>query len=143
MTLNQLLVELDGFSGHQGVIVVAATNLPEVLDPALIRPGRFDRQVHLELPDKKAREEILDLYLNNKKGADVDLPLLARHTSGLSGADLFNVANWAAIEAIKVITICFQKIFLHVLNRKDNPLLLKQCWRIHWKMWYLEDSENR
>eukprot|EP01111_Echinosteliopsis_oligospora_P016048 TRINITY_DN6548_c0_g1_i2.p1 TRINITY_DN6548_c0_g1~~TRINITY_DN6548_c0_g1_i2.p1 ORF type:complete len:659 (-),score=194.85 TRINITY_DN6548_c0_g1_i2:21-1997(-) len=101
MTLNQLLVELDGFSPSEGVLVVAATNLASVLDPALVRPGRFDRQVHLDLPDRPARKEIIDLYLTNRKAEDVDTDALARGTPGMSGADLFTLVNWAAIEASK------------------------------------------
>ena len=85
MSLNQLLVELDGFSPSAGVVVVAATNMPEQLDPALTRPGRFDRQVTVDLPDVKARKEILDMYLGNRKAPDVDLEALAKATVGFSG----------------------------------------------------------
>lgn len=100
MTLNQLLVELDGFKESEGVIIIGATNFPEILDPALIRPGRFDRNVVVPLPDVREREEILDLYLSkvpHEKG--VDKLTLARGTPGLSGADLSNMVNIAALRA--------------------------------------------
>jgi ATP-dependent metalloprotease len=101
MTLNQLLVEMDGFSSSQGLIVIGATNFPEVLDPALVRPGRFDRQVVVPLPDVQGRKEILDLYISKVKAAeDVDSLVLARGTPGCSGADLANIVNVAAIEAV-------------------------------------------
>ncbi|KIY93083.1 cell division protease FtsH [Monoraphidium neglectum] len=99
-TLNQLLVEMDGFEANEGVIVMAATNLPETLDPALKRPGRFDRQVAVPLPDVKGRSEILQYYMKDKPFAsDVDPDLLARQTSGFSGADLSNLVNEAALLA--------------------------------------------
>jgi len=101
MTLNQLLVELDGFRPNEHVVVVAATNLPEVLDPALTRPGRFDRQVTVDLPDLRARQEILSLYLANRQTSEVDLNHFAKSTVGFSGADLFNMVNLAAIQATK------------------------------------------
>jgi len=101
MSLNQLLVEMDGFSPSAGVIVIAATNMPDSLDPALTRPGRFDRQVTIDLPDVKARKEILGMYLNNKQAGDVDLESLAKATVGFSGADLFNMVNTALIQAVK------------------------------------------
>jgi len=101
-TLNQLLVEMDGFSINPGVVVIAATNRPEVLDPALLRPGRFDRQVVVGSPDIKGREEILTVHTRAvPMGADVDLRILARGTPGLSGADLANVVNEAAILAAR------------------------------------------
>lgn len=97
-TLNQILSEMDGFEGHEAVIVLAATNRPDVLDPALLRPGRFDRHVTLDLPDKPAREEILRVHVRDKPLAeDVDLSKLAAGTPGFSGADLKNLANEAAI----------------------------------------------
>ncbi|MBQ7308385.1 MAG: ATP-dependent zinc metalloprotease FtsH, partial [Clostridia bacterium] len=97
-TLNQLLVQLDGFEQSDGVIVIAATNRPDVLDPALLRPGRFDRQVYVNLPDIKGREEILKVHARNKKFAsDVDLSVVAKITTGFSGADLANLLNEAAI----------------------------------------------
>ena len=97
-TLNQILVEMDGFETNNGVIVMAATNRPDVLDPALLRPGRFDRQVTIDLPDKKERTEILKLHAKNKPLAeDVKLEVVAQRTSGFSGADLANALNEAAI----------------------------------------------
>jgi len=101
MTLNQLLVELDGFEQHTGIIVVAATNIPDTLDPAITRPGRFDRSVLIDLPDIKARREILELYLAGRGAVDVDYETLARATPGMSGAEIFNMVNIAAIEATK------------------------------------------
>ena len=101
-TLNQLLVEMDGFEGNQGVIVIAATNRPDVLDPALLRPGRFDRQVTVDYPDIKGREAILRLYAKSKPmAADVDLNKIAKLTPGFTGADLENVLNEAAILAAR------------------------------------------
>ena len=97
-TLNQLLVEMDGFGTNEGVVVMAATNRADILDPALLRPGRFDRQVYVGLPDIKGREEILKIHTKNKPLAeDVDLKAVARGTSGFSGADLENLANEAAL----------------------------------------------
>lgn len=101
MSLNQLLVEMDGFSPSAGVVVVAATNMPDTLDSALTRPGRFDRQVSVDLPDIKARKEILDMYLGKHKAKDVDTDQLAKATVGFSGADLFNMVNTALIAAVK------------------------------------------
>ena len=101
-TLNQLLVELDGMADNSGIIVIAATNRPDVLDPALLRPGRFDRQITVSLPDLKGREAILKVHARNKKLAqDVDLQALARRTPGFSGADLENVLNEAAILTVR------------------------------------------
>jgi ATP-dependent metalloprotease len=101
-SLNQLLVEMDGFTPSDNVIVIAATNLENTLDPALIRPGRFDRKVVIALPDKNDRKGILDYYLTKKKSSsDVDTEVLARSTPGFSGADLETMVNWAAIEAAK------------------------------------------
>lgn len=97
-TLNALLVEMDGFDTHGGVILIASTNRPDVLDPALLRPGRFDRQVVIERPDIKGREEILKVHTRQiKLGPDVDLAKLARQTPGFSGADLANLVNEAAL----------------------------------------------
>ena len=101
-TLNQLLVEMDGFSTDQGVIVMAATNRPDVLDPALLRPGRFDRQVTVDLPDIKEREDILKIHARKVRlDADVDLARIARATPGTSGADLANIVNEAALYAAR------------------------------------------
>ena len=101
-TLNQMLVEMDGMSDNSGIIVIAATNRPDVLDPALLRPGRFDRQITVSLPDIKGREAILRVHARNKKIAeDVDLSALARRTPGFSGADLENVLNEAAILSLR------------------------------------------
>lgn len=101
-TLNQILVEMDGFDPNLGVIVVAATNRPDVLDPALLRPGRFDRRVMLDRPDLKAREAILKIHAENKPLAkDIDLKRIAERTVGLSGADLMNIMNEAAIFAAR------------------------------------------
>jgi cell division protease FtsH len=101
-TLNQLLVEMDGFEGHEGIIVIAATNRPDVLDPALLRPGRFDRQVHVPLPDIRGREAILKVHMRKVPAAnDVDPAIIARGTPGFSGADLANLVNEAALFAAR------------------------------------------
>ena len=101
-TLNQLLTEMDGFEGHTGVIILAATNRPESLDPALTRPGRFDRRVPVELPDLKGREEILKVHAKKIKIAeDVDFNKVARMASGASGAELANIVNEAALRAVR------------------------------------------
>ena len=101
-TLNQLLVEMDGFTKNEGVIVLAATNRPDILDPALLRPGRFDRQIHVGAPDAKGREDILKVHARNKRlDGGVDLKLIARSTVGFTGADLSNLLNEAAIMAAR------------------------------------------
>ncbi|WAM33515.1 ATP-dependent zinc metalloprotease FtsH [Caldicellulosiruptor morganii] len=101
-TLNQLLVEMDGFGTNEGIIVMAATNRPDILDPALLRPGRFDRQIVVNVPDAKAREEILKVHARNKPiGQDVDLAQIAKITSGFTGADLENLLNEAALLAAR------------------------------------------
>ena len=101
-TLNQLLVEMDGFSANEGVIVLAATNRPDILDKALLRPGRFDRQIVVGAPDVKAREQILEVHSRKKRlSDDVDLKVIAKNTSGFSGADLENVLNEAALLAAR------------------------------------------
>lgn len=101
-TLNQLLVEMDGFGRTEGVIVLAATNRPDILDPALLRPGRFDRQIHVGVPDAKGREAVLRVHAKNKKlDGDVDLHSVALATTGFTGADLSNLLNEAAIMAAR------------------------------------------
>jgi cell division protease FtsH len=101
-TLNQLLVEMDGFDTSEGVILIAATNRPDVLDPALLRPGRFDRQIVVDLPDVKGREEIFKVHTKNiKVGSDADLEILAKATPYFSGADIENIVNEAALLAAK------------------------------------------
>ena len=102
-TLNQLLIEMDGFANNTGVIVLGATNRVDMLDPALLRPGRFDRQVYIELPDLSGRRDILNLYADRVKiASDVDLMDVARGTTGFSGADLENLLNEAALHAVRV-----------------------------------------
>ena len=101
-TLNQLLVEMDGFGTHEGIIVMAATNRPDILDPALLRPGRFDRQITVHAPDIRGREEILKVHAKNKPlASDVDLSVVARTTAGFTGADLANLLNEAALLAAR------------------------------------------
>ena len=101
-TLNQLLVEMDGFEPNEGIILMAATNRPDILDPALLRPGRFDRQVVVDRPDRRAREAILEIHVKDKPVDDsVDMEVLARRTPGFTGADMENLANEAAILAAR------------------------------------------
>ena len=101
-TLNQLLIELDGFEQNQGIVLIAATNRPDVIDPALLRPGRFDRQIHVPAPHLKGREEILKVHSKDvKMSSKVDLSIIARRTPGFSGADLANVINEAALLAAR------------------------------------------
>src|SRR5690606_27877471 len=101
-TLNQLLVEMDGFESNEGVILLAATNRPDVLDPALLRPGRFDRQVVVDAPDVKGREGILRVHVRRVPlGSDVDVRVLAKATPGMSGADLANLVNEGALLAAR------------------------------------------
>jgi cell division protease FtsH len=133
-TLNQLLTEMDGFDGNAGVMLIAATNRPEVLDPALRRPGRFDRQVVVDRPDRSGRVEILTVHADKVKlGEDVDLELLATRTSGLTGADLANLVNEAALMAARnnrqaVLMADFELAFERVLvglekrSRVLNPI---------------------
>ncbi len=133
-TLNQLLTEMDGFDGNTGVILIAATNRPEVLDPALRRPGRFDRQVVVDRPDRSGRMEILTVHANNVKlGEDVDLELLATRTAGMTGADLANLVNEAALMAARydrqaILMADFELAFERVLvglekrSRVLNPI---------------------
>lgn len=101
-TLNQLLVEMDGFGANEGIIMIAATNRPDILDPALLRPGRFDRRILVGAPDVKGREEVLKVHTRNKHlSEDVDLKVLAKMTPGFSGADLENLTNEAALLAVR------------------------------------------
>src|SRR5690606_27364132 len=101
-TLNQLLVEMDGFESNEGVILIAATNRPDVLDPALLRPGRFDRRVVVSPPDLKGREAILKVHTRKTPlGPNVDLSIIARGTPGFAGADLENLVNEAALHAAR------------------------------------------
>ena len=137
-TLNQLLVEMDGFDTNETVIVLAATNRPEMLDKALIRPGRFDRQITIAAPDARGREEILKIHGKNKKFADdIDLKNIAEDTAGFTGAELANVLNEAAIvatinkhkkiqmsdleEAVKKVTVGLEK-HSRVISDKDKRL---------------------
>jgi len=137
-TLNQILVEMDGFEPNEKVIIMAATNRPDVLDPALLRPGRFDRRVMIDLPDRNDREKILEIHSDRKPlGADVKLMVVAERTPGFSGADLANLVNEAAILAArddrKEITQfdliqSIEKVMLgperksHVLNKKEKEI---------------------
>ena len=129
-TLNQLLVEMDGFDERHEVIVLAATNRPDVLDPALLRPGRFDRQVTVSLPDRQGREGILRIHTRALRMArDVDLGLMARTTTGLSGADLANLCNEAALLAARnnrerVTMADFDEAVDKVLLGGVRPLML-------------------
>src|SRR6202008_2897526 len=101
-TLNALLVEMDGFEGDAGIVVLAATNRPDILDPALLRPGRFDRQVVIDVPDVHGRLEILQLHANGRRlGADADLVEIARMAPGFSGAELANLVNEAALLTVR------------------------------------------
>jgi cell division protease FtsH len=135
-TLNQLLVEMDGFDVTHEVIILAATNRPDVLDPALLRPGRFDRQVNVALPDRKGREGILQIHarpLNLAK--DVDLGTLARSTIGLSGADLANLCNEAALVAAsknhdQVFMVDFEEAIDRIILGEVRPLLMEEKDRI-------------
>ena len=101
-TLNQLLTEMDGFDGSKGVVILAATNQPDSLDPALLRPGRFDRRIPVELPDLQGRVDILKVHAKKIKLADnVDFNAIARAASGASGAELANIVNEAALHAVR------------------------------------------
>src|SRR5690606_33462115 len=129
-TLNQILAEMDGFTGREGIIVLAATNQPDVLDKALLRSGRFDRRIIVNLPDRKGREEILKVHTRRVPLApDVDLGELAAATPGLSGADLRNLVNEAALLAARRDQDkIYQKDFLDALEKivlgPERPLLL-------------------
>ncbi len=121
-TLNQLLVEMDGFESKDGIIVIAATNRPDILDPALLRPGRFDRQITIPLPDVKGRLEILKIHAKNKPLAeDVDLEIIAKSTPGFSGADLENLLNEAALIAAKKNK---EKIDMEDLEEAKDKILM-------------------
>jgi len=129
-TLNQLLVEMDGFDERQEVILIAATNRPDVLDPALLRPGRFDRQVIVGLPDQKGRQGILKIHTSGlQMQSDVDLEVIARSTTGMSGADLANLCNEAALIAarkrrVKVAMTDFEEAVDKLLLGQERPLVL-------------------
>lgn len=101
-TLNQLLTEMDGFDGRKGVVILAATNRPEMLDKALLRPGRFDRRIQMELPDLEGRKSILQVHLKKVKHETIDLDIVARATAGSSGAELANIVNKAALRAVRL-----------------------------------------
>lgn len=121
-TLNQLLVEMDGFEGNEGVIVVSATNRPDVLDPALLRPGRFDRQVVVPLPDVRGREQILKVHLRKVPiEADVDVLPIARGTPGFSGADLANLVNEAALFAARANK---RKVGMSELDKAKDKIMM-------------------
>ena len=121
-TLNQILAEMDGFSGHEAVIVLAATNRPDVLDPALLRPGRFDRHVMLDLPDRKDREAILKVHVRKVKlGDDIDLGKIAGGTPGFSGADLRNLVNEAALLAARENS---ESVQMHHFESARDKLIL-------------------
>ena len=121
-TLNQLLVEMDGFESNEGVILIAATNRPDVLDPALLRPGRFDRQIVVDAPDLRGREGILKVHLRNKPvGEDVDITTLARGTPGMAGADLANLVNEAALLAVRR---GHDKIYMDDLEEAKDKVML-------------------
>lgn len=130
MTLNQLLVELDGFAKHEGIVVLCATNFPESLDPALVRPGRLDKTVYIPLPDMKGRLEILKHYASKMiLSSDIDLTTMAKRTVGMTGADLFNILNTAAlkcsVQGLSAITAsaleeAFDRV---VVGLKGKPLI--------------------
>lgn len=121
-TLNQLLVEMDGFEGNEGVIVIAATNRPDVLDPALLRPGRFDRQVVVPLPDIRGREQILKVHLGKvPMDTNVDVMAIARGTPGFSGADLANLVNEAALFAARANK---RKVTIHELDKAKDKIMM-------------------
>jgi len=121
-TLNQLLVEMDGFEGNEGVIVIAATNRPDVLDPALMRPGRFDRQVVVPLPDVRGREQILKVHMRKVPAADnVKATLIARGTPGFSGADLANLVNEAALFAARENS---KEVYMEHFERAKDKIMM-------------------
>ena len=121
-TLNQLLAEMDGFDSQEGIIVIAATNRPDILDPALLRPGRFDRQIVVDVPDIKAREEILKVHIRKVKvDDDVDIPVIAKGTPGFTGADLENLVNEAALIAAR--ENCEKVAMRHFEKARDKVLI--------------------
>lgn len=121
-TLNQLLVEMDGFEANEGVIIVAATNRPDVLDPALLRPGRFDRQVIVPVPDVKGRQKILEIYAEKTKMRDdVDMAIVARGTPGFTGADLENLVNEAALMAARMDA---EKIDKEMIDKAKDKIMM-------------------
>ncbi|MDE0613582.1 MAG: ATP-dependent zinc metalloprotease FtsH [Acidimicrobiia bacterium] len=121
-TLNQMLAEMDGFEATEGIVMMAATNRPDILDPALLRPGRFDRQVVVPLPEADDRLQILNVHVRSKKiAADVDLPLIARGSPGMSGADLANLVNEAALFAVR--SDSDQIRMIHFENARDRVLM--------------------
>ncbi|MFW6137489.1 MAG: ATP-dependent metallopeptidase FtsH/Yme1/Tma family protein, partial [Candidatus Aminicenantaceae bacterium] len=121
-TLNQLLVEMDGFDANEGIILIAATNRPDILDNALLRPGRFDRRIVVNMPDVKGREEILKVHVSNIPLAkNVKLPVLARSTPGFSGADLANLVNEAALLAARYDR---NKVGMHDLEAAKDKVLM-------------------
>lgn len=131
-TLNQILVEMDGFEGDTNVIIIAATNRPDVLDPALLRPGRFDRQVTVGLPDVRGREAIMKIHLRGKPvAADVDSTILARQTPGFAGADLANLVNEAALHAARSgARLIHRQHFTEALDKivlgTERPVLMSE-----------------
>lgn len=136
-TLNQLLVEMDGFSGNEGVIVMAATNRPDILDPALLRPGRFDREITVNYPDLRGREEILKVHARNKPfEQDVDLAVVAKSTVGFTGADLANLLNEAALLAARR-----HKVLIGMNDIEDATM--KIVVGTQKKSWRIKDSEKR
>src|SRR6266545_2679370 len=136
-TLNQLLVEMDGFESNEGVILLAATNRPDILDPALLRPGRFDRQIVVDRPDLRGREGILKVHLRNKPIAeDVDITTLARGTPGMSGADLANMVNEAALLAVRMN---HDKIYMSDLEDAKDKVMLG----LERRSMVLSDEERR
>jgi cell division protease FtsH len=136
-TLNQLLVEMDGFESNDGVILIAATNRPDVLDPALLRPGRFDRQIVVDAPDLRGREGILRVHLRNKPIADdVDITTLARGTPGMAGADLANLVNEAALLAARR---GHDKIYMTDLEEAKDKVMLG----VERKSMVMKDEEKR
>ena len=145
-TLNQLLTEMDGFDGNSGVIILAATNRPESLDPALTRPGRFDRRVPVELPDLQGREEILKVHAKKiKVDSDVDFHRIARMASGASGAELANIVNEAALRAVRdnrssaSQTVVEESIAVVIAGYHKKPALLSDHGR---KPWLLTNADT-